>query len=98
MEDKYKYSGINDCFGNEIKAGDTIRAGDDVFAGRVYYSFSQAAFKVKVIKIGTGMELRGAYTLPKFIKQREKAIGSKVRIAEKCLTNVFNKIYGLESE
>jgi len=80
VEDKYKYSGINDCFGNEIKAGDTIRAGEDSFFGEVYYSACDAAFKVKVVKADTGLELKSFYTLPKFIKQRERATGSLISV------------------
>lgn len=80
MKDKYKYSGINDCFGEEIKSGDTIMALGDFFAGKVYYSARCAAFKVKVVKVDTGMQIRSIYTLPRFIKLRERATGSLVSV------------------
>ncbi|ANJ65549.1 hypothetical protein [Pseudoalteromonas virus vB_PspP-H6/1] len=79
---KYKYSGIHDCFGEEIRAGDTIMALGDSFAGKVYYSFLRAAFRVKLIKVDTGAELKNCYDLPKFIKQRERAAKSKVSVVE----------------
>ncbi len=79
---KYKYSGVNDCFGEEIRAGDTIMALGDSFAGKVYYSFLRAAFRVKLIKVDTGVELKNCYDLPKFIKQRERASGSKVSVVD----------------
>lgn len=92
MEDKYKYSGINDCHGNEIKSGDVVRVEGDSFAGHVYYSFKCAAFMVKVVKVGSAVEMKNPYQLTKFIKQRERAVGGLAEIITPSLSNVFDSI------